>query len=377
MRKNIYFIGAVLLVGLTPVSYADQQVSNSTTTNATAFTSFNPEVFKPRPTRNTRINHDFWSQFLKKTVLVTGASTRQYAKSRSLRTGTRVVFGHKSRLRLEGNKVYFSKFTDAHKEVIGNYRDQLVALANEHDITTFSQDEQLAFWFNLHNATLIKTIADNYPLEKPSKYFLKDQNRSIHDAKLLNIKGQTLSLRDIREKIVYRNWTDPKVIYGFTLGDIGSPSLQPEAFTSDNTETLLAASAEEFINSLRGYRKGQFSRLYEETASFFPSFENDLIKHFNQYMRDDAKRELSEFGIDKTAPYEDDIIDLVGGSGEARQFSNMTMTPGQGRESIPAHLRGTASEFTLEVRGKLQELEKMGLLKDSDVTIEDIPTETK
>ncbi len=363
------------MVGLTPISYADHNASPNNM--AAAATSFNHDAFIPRPTRNTGIGHTVWSSFLEKTVVVTGQSTRQYAKSRSMRTGTRLAFGHTSRLRLEGNKVYFSKFTDAHQAAIGNYRQQLVDIANKHDITSFPKDEQLAFWYNLHNAVLIETIAANYPLKKPSEFILKDQNRLLHDAKLLNIKGQALSLRDIREKIVYRNWTDPKVIYGFTLGDIGSPSIQQEAFTSDNTDKLLTKSATEFTSSLRGYRGGKVSQIYKDVQSFyFPSFEKDLMRHYNQHMRGDVKDELSEYGIEETARYEDDIMDLVGGSGEARQFSNMSMT-GQRGNSVPAHLQGTAVEFTQEIRLKFVELKKMNLLEEGDVTIEDIPTESK
>jgi len=134
------------------------------------------------------------------------------------------------------------------------------------DLVRMNRSEQLAFWFNLHNIVMIDQIVQNYPVKRPSS--IKVDGVKLDDAKIVNIKGQALSLRDIRERIVYPNWKNPNVIYGFFRGDIGSPALQDFAFTSQNVGATLATIGNEFVNALRGFNEGSktrnVSRVYDE-----------------------------------------------------------------------------------------------------------------
>ena len=157
-------------------------------------------------------------------------------------------------------------------------------------IQSLSRNEQLAYWFNLHNIALIELMAKEHPFKRIDRLTIGPEKLNIHDVKFIEVQNSQLSLRDIREKIIYPNWNNPDVIYGFFLGDIGGPSLRTQAYTGDNVATLLDMGANEFTNSLRGFEqfKGKLnvSQLYVDVYNFyFPDFQKDLRTHFKTHMR--------------------------------------------------------------------------------------------
>ena len=173
------------------------------------------------------------------------------------------------------------------------YRQDLERVGNELDIVHLPRNEQLSYWINLHNVAVIEALAHQYPMREPAEGSFGANETTLQDAKLVTIDGVQLSPRDIREKIVYPNWSDPRVIYGFWRGEIGGPSIQRLAYTGSNGDQLLALNAEEFVNSLRGVEAYggalRISQIYEEAAPFYFADDADLITHLSQFARDDVK----------------------------------------------------------------------------------------
>jgi len=266
-----------------------------------------------------------------------GPSLRQTAGRPPAGFGTRRQYGHTSRYRLEGSRVTFSFLN---KEIIANladYRQNLQAIGSQVDLQSLSRNEQLAYWINLHNVAMVEKIAQEWPVRQPRE--MEIDGVPLDDAKFITVEGVALSPRDIRENIVYANWSDPRVIYGFWRGEIGGPSIQREAFTGDNVSNLLDRSAREFVNSLRGTQKLggtlQVSSLYEEVAPFyFDDFENDVRAHIAQYANQDVAKIIAETGKTEAVIREYDIADLAGGVREP-SYSNITQAGSQQSFRIP------------------------------------------
>ena len=187
--------------------------------------------------------------------------------------------------------------------------------------------------------------------------------------------NRKISLEDIREKIVYTYWDDPSVIYGFFRGEVGSPSLQQYALTSDDVELQLNQNADDFVNSLRGFNLGSatknVSALYKEAAPyFFQNWETDLQSHLLLYANETVTAELSRpypFKIDK---YDNMIADLSGG---LRLGSSGSPTGGLG-------LSFSTQRLLNEVREKQQYLRRRNLIQNKKgyVIIEElVPEEDK
>ena len=277
------------------------------------------EQFRPAQKREDHtIDYGYLDEALRWMVVPMGPSLRQTAPRRDPRLGTRRIQGHESRFRLEGNRVGFSFFNDEIRSSLTEYREDLERVGSTLDITRIPRNEQLAFWFNLHNVAVVEALAYEYPLTQPALRTFGSNEASLDDAKLVTIGGVELSPRDIRERIVFPNWQDPKVMYGFWRGEIGGPSLQRIAFNGDNVDSLLDASAKEFVNSLRGVQKYngalQVSELYREAAPFYFEKDADLRAHLGQHAGEAVQKLIGKTDkVSYSADYELDLADMSRG----------------------------------------------------------------
>jgi hypothetical protein len=323
--------------------------------------------FVPNPKTDMKVDYSVWNDILDNMVFLTGLPTRQIAPKPEAIVGTKSVWEHTSPYRLEGNKIPFSVLKEEHVSVLNEYKRDLEELSTRVDISSLPKKEQLAFWLNLHNMVVITQIATNYPVLQPNRILIGPDKVPLHDAKIISVGGSMLSLRDIRENIVYPNWKDPKTVYGFFLGDIGSPSIQSQAFTADNTDKLLNFNGEEFVNSLRSFSRGGVSKIYKDVERFyFADFDKDLRDHFQQFMWDDVLEELGETGQLKINSYEYDIADMEGGHGP-RAIGNVTIN---GKPVRDSQTRAIAA-YTNQVRDKTQTLLRQGKIKRGEVIVGD------
>ncbi|ABC63980.1 hypothetical protein [Erythrobacter litoralis] len=76
-----------------------------------------------------RIDYSYWDQALKHFVYEMGRSDRTSARTVQPITGTLLVYGHESRLRLEGNRVAFSFLEPEQIAAISAYRRDLEQVA--------------------------------------------------------------------------------------------------------------------------------------------------------------------------------------------------------------------------------------------------------
>jgi hypothetical protein len=197
----------------------------------------------------------------------------------------------------EGNRFYFETFqnNEEAKQLLAGIRDSLAALPDEAPLKYFSRDEQLAYWLNLYNVTLLNEIIAVFPKRDLKKMLTGKQ--SIMDEKLITVAGVPLSLNDIQFSILKENYDNPMVIYGLYQGIIGGPNIRRRAFTGSDVHRALENNALEFINSNRGTfskdaKTFNVSSLYERNEVFFPSFETDLTRHLLVFLENPEKREL-------------------------------------------------------------------------------------
>ncbi|TAD82237.1 MAG: DUF547 domain-containing protein [Sphingomonadales bacterium] len=316
-------------------------------------------TFVPSQTpTNDKIDYSIWDEAMKNIVISMGPSLREGAPRPDPSFGTRRQYGHVSRYRLEGTRVMFS-FLDS--EVIASfteYRQDLERTADIVDIQSLSRNEQLAYWINLHNVAMVEQIANAWPVRQPRD--IKVDGVPLDEARFITVEGIKLSPRDIREKIVYHNWQDPVVIYGFWRGEIGGPSLQKEAFNADNVARLLVRGAGDFVNSLRGSQEQegrlQVSELYREAAAFFfPDFEKDVRAHLTRYADDKTTALLTQAGGAEPVIREYDIADLEGGVREPT-YQNITSNG----QSISFRIPQSMAALLKERETKFQEIIRQG-----------------
>ncbi|WP_083800394.1 DUF547 domain-containing protein [Erythrobacter sp. SD-21] len=317
-RTLVYTAAVGLLSSTAPLQAQDgAQAPATSVVSASDF-----KKFVPAPSNDTtKIDYTFLDDALQYMVLRMGPSTRQGMTKPAPGLGTRRVYGHESRVRLEGNRVVFSYLDEEAIAPLTEYRQDLERLGSDLNIASLPKSEQLAFWINLHNVAVIEQIAVNYPIQSPSRMKLGAGKTPLDETPFITVGGVAMSPKDIRTKIVFPNWDDPDVIYGFFRGEVGGPSIQRRAYTGQNVSEVLGQSAKEFVNSLRGVEAfGDtllVSAIYEEAAPFFfPDMGDDFRSHLNRNADEEVRDLVARKAAIKFNQYEETVADLAAGERE-------------------------------------------------------------
>lgn len=277
------------------------------------------------PQSEFSINYSDWDAMLEQTVLVTGASDRSQAPRAKPRAGSRIIRGGGGISRLEGNRVDFFSYDGDNLNAARLLRDDLAKVPTVLPLKLLNKDEQLAYWLNLYNVTLVTQIAEIFPESNLRKFYPE-----LWDEKVLTVAGVKLSLNDIHHRILIPKFRDPRVMYGLFQGVIGGPNLRDEAYQGFRVWRQLEANAHEFINSNRGAfvreRILRTSMFYRVNEKLFPDFNSDLRRHILQYAKpyfaDKIRDGSNVVGTGQSNWY---IADLYGGN---RSRSSANTNPG-------------------------------------------------
>ena len=266
------------------------------------------------------INYTDLNSLLEAVVLDTGRSNRKKASSFQTQTGTRMKVSVNRATVNEGNRFYFEIFRDNEKnqKTLRSIRTRLENIPAANALEKFSRDEQLAYWLNLYNTTMLDEIVKVYP--KRDLEDLLVGKKSIMSKKTLMVAGVPLSLNDIQFTILKLNYdTNPLIIYGLYQGIIGGPNIRKTAYSGKYVYADLIENAMEFINSNRGTESKskqtfRVSSLYKRNEPFFINFDTDLTEHLLNYLEGDERVEFQVATKIKADIDDWTVTDLFGSS---------------------------------------------------------------
>ncbi|MEW9799471.1 DUF547 domain-containing protein [Alteromonas sp. CYL-A6] len=266
------------------------------------------------------IAYDDLDAFLDSAVYNVGHSTREKASASNGITGTYMRERANRLTALEGNRIFFQAFeNDAYAEVLTTLQKSLETLPDAAPLSSFNKNEQLAYWLNLYNFTMINTLVKALPYPDIGR-MLADENDPLMDRKLLTVSGVPLSLNDIKFRILKEKYdANPLILYGLFHGVIGGPSIQVKAFRGYKVWRQLEQSAIEFIHSNRGsYYGGRLSAWYADNLAFFNNDKAVLKAHVLDYLSDDIRDDIASTPADalKLDIHDHNLADIAGG----RQF---------------------------------------------------------
>lgn len=268
---------------------------------------------------NIHLNHKPLTDILQQVVLPVGRSkTLNSSKGKVEQyVGSKIRYGNYTRSRTEGNRLFIHAFEEGHKDFFRGYQVGLENVSNRIPLENLSRDEQLAFWLNLYNVIVINKLIEEYPVQR-LEFFRKGKRGkpAFVDQKITEVEGVPLSLRDI-ERILFKNWDTPLVIYGLYQGAIGGPSLSNQAFNSDTVWKILTKSGTEFVNSNRGVRPQkkylEISLIYDWFEDAFPGTGYSILSHIHRLADPGFLGDITGYTEVKAKYYDWVIADMLGG----------------------------------------------------------------
>ena len=303
---------------------------------------------------------------LKMVVVDVGRSTREKVAPSQAATGTRMQTKVKRSTLNEGNRFYYETFEDNEqgRQQISNIQKSIELVPAEVPLEFFSRDEQLAYWLNLYNVTVLNEIIKVYPKRNLKKMLVG--KKSFLSKKLLTVAGVPLSLDDIQFTILKQNYAgNPLIMYGLYQGNIGGPNIRKNAYTGDDVYRALNNNAIDFVNSNRGTaakdeKVFRVSTLYDRNRVYFPNFQSDLYAHLLKYIEGYEITDLQEASSLKADITDWTVTDLGGtyrDLGASFAYNNAAMldsiksTVGDGTGGIVAAASGYGSNL-ITSRGK-------------------------
>lgn len=205
------------------------------------------------------------------------------------------------------NRVRYSEVTTVGKKSLDNYLSYLQGIK----ISSHNRKVQKAYWINFYNALTVKVILDHYPVKSIRDIDISSGwfDDGPWDAKLVTVEENLLSLNDMEHRILRPIWKDNRIHYVVNCASIGCPNIRPEAFTVENSETLLEQAAIDYINHKRGVflidqDELLASSIYDWYGVDFGDSEKALIDHFLLYAKQDLKAQLETFKGDIDYDYD-------------------------------------------------------------------------
>jgi hypothetical protein len=268
--------------------------------SATFATELPSSFFSASATTQNPLNFERFDALLQASVLAEGEPSRNTVAPRNnTYEGTRMKAVENIYTALTANRFHFEVYRKSQqmRQMLSQIRQDLSQLPANRPLNSLPRAEQLAYWLNLYNVTVLDEVIKLYPRKDLKSLMLGDNG--LLEQKIVRVAGVHLSLNDIQFEILARQFpNEPLVIYGLYQGFIGSPNISARAYTAENVMALLEKNAFEFVNSNRstlpkgtlGYRVSDF---YQRSAAYFPDFQQDLRQHLATYLRAEDQSELA------------------------------------------------------------------------------------
>lgn len=168
--------------------------------------------------------------------------------------------------------------------------------ANPPDETTWSDQEQIAYWLNAYNGFTIKLIIDHYPLES-----IKDIGPAIQipfinspwDIRFIGINGKKLDLNNIEHSILRKKFNEPRIHFAINCASISCPRMRREAYSEDKLDVQLNEQAVDFINDPQ---RNIINSSQAEVSKIFDWFKGDFTKNgsLKDFLNQYAKIKIAE-----------------------------------------------------------------------------------
>ena len=153
--------------------------------------------------------------------------------------------------------------------------------------SSWSRNEQLAYWINAYNAYTVKLIVDNYPISS----IMDLHGGKPWDVKWIRLGDKTYSLNNIENDIIRPRFKEARIHFAVNCAAASCPPLLNQAFTATRLNTQLEKQTKSFINntSYNKIKPGevQISKIFEWYKSDFGS---SLIDYLNPYTEIDIKK---------------------------------------------------------------------------------------
>lgn len=153
----------------------------------------------------------------------------------------------------------------------------LKTLSDNAPQSSWSENDQKAYWINAYNAFTVSLIVQNYPVNS-----IKDIAGKVYkvntpwDIKFITIGGKKYDLNNIEHGILRKKYNDPRIHFALVCASISCPKLRDDAYTGGQLNAQLEDAGKDFLNDKS---KNRISADRTDISKYFSWYKSDFIKN--------------------------------------------------------------------------------------------------
>ena len=180
-------------------------------------------------------------------------------------------------------KKYVSATGDVDYKSINANRKELDAITKTFGatsvLTSWSKNDQLAFWINAYNVFTIDLIVNNYPIKSIQSL----DGGKPWDVKRITIGGKKYSLNNIENDIIRPQFKDARIHFAVNCAAKSCPPILNGAFFGKSLDAQLDEVTKKFVNNAKYQNivpsKLTLSKIFDWYAVDF----GDIVTFINKY----------------------------------------------------------------------------------------------
>ncbi len=137
------------------------------------------------------------------------------------------------------------------KAALDRLRQQLAQV----DVAALPRPDQLAYWINLYNVSVVGIVVDAYPVESIRDLSTDPIVRlNVFKKPSVAVKGGKLSLNDVENDKVRAGFRDPRIHFAINCAAVSCPPIRREPYVGSRISEQLDDQTRWFLNGPLGAR---------------------------------------------------------------------------------------------------------------------------
>ncbi len=137
------------------------------------------------------------------------------------------------------------------KKTLDELRRQMAQV----DVVTLPKNDQLAYWINLYNISVVNVVVEHYPVKSIrdiSTDFIAHLNVFKKDS-VLTRKGP-MALQTVEDEKIRNHFMDPRIHFAINCAAKSCPPIRTEPYVGSKVQEQLDDQARTFLNGPHGVR---------------------------------------------------------------------------------------------------------------------------
>lgn len=154
------------------------------------------------------------------------------------------------------------------------------------DVAPLRKSERLVYYINLYNATMVSVVADRIF----DGYSPAADDFQVFKQRLVRLKGKRISLNDLENKVIRKQFKEPRIHVALVCGAVSCPPLIPRAYAAKDLDTVLEQNMHRFLSDPQRNRvdtqskRLRLSQIFEWYKSDFGG-DDGLLGYVDRYTK--------------------------------------------------------------------------------------------